>query len=62
MNQDEWKSGRVDDVVVFVIDSDITGHSVMLLLNIRNPPLAEQAAGLRYRCLCQYIRGQKSTS
>jgi hypothetical protein len=47
---------------VFVIDSDITGHSVMLLLNIRNPPLAEQAAGLRYRCLCQYIRGQKSTS
>ena len=37
MNQDEWKSGRVDDVVMFVIGSDITGHSVMLLLNIKQP-------------------------
>jgi hypothetical protein len=34
----------------------------MLLLNIRNPPLADQAAGLNYRLFCRYIRGQKSTA
>jgi len=69
MDKHKWQNGRVDDVVMLVIDADITelanNSRLPLVLERRVPapfkknPAAEGSDGGVLIRLCHYIRGQK---